>query len=257
MRIAAVYGSEDGDRKTLIHPFIVDQRGPRPSGSNREIHGTAPSTNIRIGLYSGFKLGEPIGQGFGVHQVLHRFTVARARPLTDVAVYNLTRHRSSRESSMGTAANPKPALVLRLACAVLSLTSAISAEQLPIKIYTIADGHFLTTDVTQIARLEAVVQRLGGEVVYVKPHGALYNVAVKNKVVAQAIAQGVARWNPQAPIFGLAGSPMLDVWRGMDRRYETDGTLRSRKFPDALITEPQEAAAHTRTATPAVMRRVY
>jgi lactam utilization protein B len=168
---------------------------------------------------------------------------------------------------MGTAANPKPALVLRLACAVLSLTSAISAEQLPIKIYTIADGHFLTTDVTQIARLEAVVQRLGGEVVYVKPHGALYNVAVKNKVVAQAIAQGVARWNPQAPIFGLAGSPMLDVWRGMgmrvvsesfaDRRYETDGTLRSRKFPDALITEPQEAAAHTRTATPAVMRRVY
>lgn len=28
-----------------------------------------------------------------------------------------------------------------------------------------------------------------------------------------------------------------------DRRYEPDGTLRSRKFPDALITDPQEAAA--------------
>jgi hypothetical protein len=46
---------------------------------------------------------------------------------------------------------------------------------------------------------------------------------------------------------------MLDVWRGMgmkvvgeafaDRRYEPDGTLRSRKFPDALITDPKEAAA--------------
>jgi len=105
----------------------------------------------------------------------------------------------------------------------------------------------------QIVRLDAVVRRLGGEIVHVKPHGALYNVAVKNTIVAQAIAQGVARWIPQMPIFGLAGSPMLDVWRGMgmnvvgeafaDRRYEPDGTLRSRKFPDALITDPREAAA--------------
>jgi UPF0271 protein len=46
---------------------------------------------------------------------------------------------------------------------------------------------------------------------------------------------------------------MLDVWREMglavaaeafaDRRYEPDGTLRSRKFTDALITDPREAAA--------------
>src|SRR6476661_7957145 len=30
----------------------------------------------------------------------------------------------------------------------------------------------------QILRLQAVVRRLGGEIVHVKPHGALYNVAV-------------------------------------------------------------------------------
>jgi UPF0271 protein len=46
---------------------------------------------------------------------------------------------------------------------------------------------------------------------------------------------------------------MLDVWREMgmtvareafaDRRYEPDGTLRSRQLPDALITDPREAAA--------------
>jgi UPF0271 protein len=46
---------------------------------------------------------------------------------------------------------------------------------------------------------------------------------------------------------------MLEIWREMglpaageafaDRRYEPDGTLRSRKFPDALITDPAEAAA--------------
>ena len=105
----------------------------------------------------------------------------------------------------------------------------------------------------QIERLEAVVSRLGGRIVHVKPHGALYNVAVKNAEVARAIATGVTRWNPGVPIFGLAGSPMLDVWRGMgmkvageafaDRRYEPDGTLRSRKFADALITDPAAAAA--------------
>src|ERR1019366_7346899 len=105
----------------------------------------------------------------------------------------------------------------------------------------------------QIARLDEVVRRLGGVIVHVKPHGALYNVAVRNPEVARAIPLGVARWNPRCTLFGLAGSPMLDVWRTMgmtvageafaDRRYEPDGTLRSRKFPDALITDPQEAAA--------------
>jgi UPF0271 protein len=105
----------------------------------------------------------------------------------------------------------------------------------------------------QIDRLDAVVRRLGGEIAYIKPHGALYNVAVHNAEVARAIGRGVADWNAGTVVFGLAGSPMLDVWREMglkvageafaDRRYEPDGTLRSRKFPDALITDPQAAAA--------------
>src|SRR6266705_2612109 len=53
-------------------------------------------------------------------------------------------------------------------------------------------------------------------------------------------------------LVGLAGSPMLDVFRQAgfavaaeafaDRRYESDGTLRSRKFADALIRNPEEAA---------------
>jgi UPF0271 protein len=105
----------------------------------------------------------------------------------------------------------------------------------------------------QIERLDAVVRRLGGTIVHVKPHGALYNVAVRNAEVARAIGEGVAQWNPAIPIFGLAASPMLEVWRSMglvargegfaDRRYEPDGTLRNRKFPDALITDPSQAAA--------------
>ena len=105
----------------------------------------------------------------------------------------------------------------------------------------------------QIARLDEIVRRPGGAIVHVKPHGALYNVAVRNAEVASAIARGAARWNPATTLFGLADSPMLDVWRGMgmtvageafaDRRYQSDGTLRPRKFPDALITDPQAAAA--------------
>lgn len=110
----------------------------------------------------------------------------------------------------------------------------------------------------QIERLDKVVRRLGGVIVHVKPHGAMYNVAVRNAEVARAIGDGVAQWNAAQwnagiPIFGLAGSPMLEVWRSMgltalgegfaDRRYEPDGTLRNRKFSDALITDPKEAAA--------------
>jgi UPF0271 protein len=108
------------------------------------------------------------------------------------------------------------------------------------------------TILEQIERLEAVVRRLGGQIVHVKPHGAIYNVAVRNAEVARALGNGIAKWNRQVPVFGLAGSPMLDVWREMgltamgeafaDRRYEPDGTLRPRKFADALITDPGEAA---------------
>jgi UPF0271 protein len=104
----------------------------------------------------------------------------------------------------------------------------------------------------QIQRLGAIVKRLGGEIEYVKPHGALYNAAVRNEAVARSIGEGVARWNPSATVFGLAGSPMLRVWRRMglnaageafaDRQYEPDGTLRSRKLPGALITDPRAAA---------------
>jgi UPF0271 protein len=85
----------------------------------------------------------------------------------------------------------------------------------------------------------------------VKPHGALYNQAAHDRELATAIATGVARWSSDVVLVGLAGSPMLDVFRQAgftvaaeafaDRRYEPDGTLRSRKFDDALILDPQEA----------------
>src|SRR5881296_2652664 len=103
----------------------------------------------------------------------------------------------------------------------------------------------------QVKALADVADRCGARVVHVKPHGALYNQAVRNRELAESIAKGVARWNREVVLVGLAGSPMLDVFREAgfavaaeafaDRRYEADGTLRSRKFEDALIRDPEEA----------------
>jgi 5-oxoprolinase (ATP-hydrolysing) subunit A len=103
----------------------------------------------------------------------------------------------------------------------------------------------------QVCALAEVAERCGARVGHVKPHGALYNQAVRNPEIAEAIAEGVARWTRNVTLVGLAGSPMMDVLRKAgfavaaeafaDRRYEPDGTLRSRKFEDALIRNPEEA----------------
>src|SRR4029077_1836672 len=104
----------------------------------------------------------------------------------------------------------------------------------------------------QVRALAEVAAGCGARLTHVKPHGALYNQAVRNRELAVAIAEGVAQWSRGVVLVGLAGSRMLDVFREAgfavaaeafaDRRYEPDGTLRSRKFEDALIRNPEEAA---------------
>jgi len=104
----------------------------------------------------------------------------------------------------------------------------------------------------QVAVLTILAEKKGVFVRHVKPHGALYNVAAKNIEVATAIAMGVRRWRDDIVLIGLAGSTMLQVWEAegfrvageafADRTYEPDGTLRARRHPDALITDPAAAA---------------
>jgi UPF0271 protein len=104
----------------------------------------------------------------------------------------------------------------------------------------------------QLCALEKVAAQSGVSIKHVKPHGALYNQAALDTKVAAAIASGIARWRPDVVLMGLAGSDMLRVFRDagfavaaeafVDRRYEADGTLRSRKFPDATIHDPADAA---------------
>ncbi len=103
----------------------------------------------------------------------------------------------------------------------------------------------------QVRALAGIADGYGVHLTHVKPHGALYNQAVRDHGIAGAIAEGVARWNRDVVLVGLAESPMLDIFRKAgfrvaaeafaDRRYEPDGTLRSRKFEDALIRDPAQA----------------
>ena len=105
----------------------------------------------------------------------------------------------------------------------------------------------------QVATLDEIAMKCGANISHVKAHGALYNQSARDTLVAGAVAQGVARWRRDVVLVGLAGSPMLEVFRGAgfsvaaeafaDRRYDPNGSLRSRKFADALITEPFGAAS--------------
>ncbi len=105
----------------------------------------------------------------------------------------------------------------------------------------------------QVVTLDEIAKSCGAQVVHVKPHGALYNQSARDATIARAIADGVARWSSKVVMVGLAGSVMLDESRRAgfvvaaeafaDRRYEPDGSLRSRKFTDALLGSPEEAAA--------------
>jgi 5-oxoprolinase (ATP-hydrolysing) subunit A len=104
----------------------------------------------------------------------------------------------------------------------------------------------------QVSSFGKIAAACGIRVTHVKPHGALYNQAARDTQIAEAIADGVARWNRTVVLIGLAGSEMVRVFREegfrvaceafADRRYEPDGSLRARKFEDALLRDPEEAA---------------
>jgi 5-oxoprolinase (ATP-hydrolysing) subunit A len=104
----------------------------------------------------------------------------------------------------------------------------------------------------QILALEEIAKKLGAQIGHVKAHGALYNQAARDREVARAIAEGVRRWRADVILVGLAGSIMLEEFRAAgfavaaeafaDRRYERDGSLRSRKFDNALLRDPEQAA---------------
>ncbi|HEY7113208.1 MAG TPA: 5-oxoprolinase subunit PxpA [Thermoanaerobaculia bacterium] len=105
----------------------------------------------------------------------------------------------------------------------------------------------------QTGALDGFVRARGGTLSHVKPHGGLYHMAGKFPDVARAIAEGVRRFHPALILVGAVGSMLLEAGREVglsvageafaDRRYLPDGTLVPRSRPDALLTDPEEAAA--------------
>lgn len=93
----------------------------------------------------------------------------------------------------------------------------------------------------------------GARITHIKPHGALYHDAMNNQAVAIAIQEAAKAVFPDAVLMGQAGAPGLEHWRSAgapvvseafaDRRYEPDGSLRSRKLEGALLESVAEVAA--------------
>lgn len=106
----------------------------------------------------------------------------------------------------------------------------------------------------QIGALAAFAKSEGVELCHVKPHGALYNQAAKDKALAGAIARAVKSFDKDLILVGLAGSALIQAGLDLglrvaneafpDRRYNSDGTLASRKQPNAILESPDEVAAH-------------
>jgi len=116
-------------------------------------------------------------------------------------------------------------------------------------------NELLDTVQKQVQLLVDITTDNGVTLSHVKPHGALYNRAVIDEYIAKTIGEAIIQVDPLLKVMGLAGSKMLSVFDGLgldtmaeafaDRTYESDGTLRNRKFNDALITDPNQAAQQT------------
>jgi UPF0271 protein len=123
----------------------------------------------------------------------------------------------------------------------------------------------LTDDLLyQLAALDGIARVAGTRVSYVKPHGALYNAAVRHAGHAQAIVDAVLAYDRRLPVLGLPGSELLrsaeaagmrPVAEGFaDRGYAPDGTLVPRGAPAALVEDPVEVTERAvRMATDGVV----
>jgi 5-oxoprolinase (ATP-hydrolysing) subunit A len=101
---------------------------------------------------------------------------------------------------------------------------------------------------SQLQIMDSMARACGLAVQYVKPHGALYNQACRDRRYADAIVLAAARF--QLPIVGLPGSQLEAACPGFlpfvpegfaDRRYRADGSLVARSEPDAFVHDPEEA----------------
>ena len=102
--------------------------------------------------------------------------------------------------------------------------------------------------------LENIADNHGETVTHIKPHGALNNMACEDMDLATIIAKSIKELNADLIYLVPTGSKMEIAAKNLnlkiaceifaDRNYEDDGNLVSRKKPNALITDPEEAKMH-------------
>jgi len=107
--------------------------------------------------------------------------------------------------------------------------------------------------VYQLGIFQAIADAAQVQPNHVKPHGALYNMAVRDHELANAIGRAIANVDKKLILFAPENSAL--AWAGetnglqiahevfADRNYLNDGSLVSRMRADALLYDPEEAAA--------------
>ncbi len=105
----------------------------------------------------------------------------------------------------------------------------------------------------QASALQGFARAAGATLHHVKPHGALYNQAVKDIKLARGIARAVKDLDGEVVLYGLAGSCLIEaakalkvpVWQEVfaDRRYTKEGFLVPRTQAGAMIEDESIALA--------------
>ena len=113
---------------------------------------------------------------------------------------------------------------------------------------TLGNQDLVALCVYQLGALDVMAGALGLGVRYMKPHGALYNQACRDRPIADLVVVAAAQL--RLPVVGLPGSQLQAACRDRvpffaegfaDRRYRPDGSLVPRTEPDAFIHDPAEA----------------
>ena len=102
----------------------------------------------------------------------------------------------------------------------------------------------------QIGALAGIAAAEGVQLQHVKAHGALYNMAVHDRSLADAIARAVAAFERSLIVFAL---PQTELYRAADaaglrvaaegfadRAYQADGSLTPRTHPGSVIHSAEE-----------------
>jgi UPF0271 protein len=104
----------------------------------------------------------------------------------------------------------------------------------------------------QLGALDGMARAAGSAVRYLKPHGALYNATVADRLKAAAVVAAVTAFDPSLAVVGLPGSALLKhaasaglttIREGFaDRAYTARATLVPRTTAGAVVHDPAEVA---------------